>query len=102
MIFQHAILIFDTYLNTDGEDVYYLVFSSDPQNRSFEKYEQTESIVLGGEITKTETWNEKINIDFVKNTTKENEESVKEYYKKHGDALSYEDKKNGIRFIEND
>jgi hypothetical protein len=31
MIFQRAILIFDTYLNTDEEDVYYLSFSSDPQ-----------------------------------------------------------------------
>jgi hypothetical protein len=93
MIFQRAILIFDTYLNTDGEDVYYLAFTCNPQNRSFEKYEQTDSIVIGGEITKTKTWNEEINIDFVKNTTKENEKSVKEYYEKYGDSLSYEEKK---------
>jgi hypothetical protein len=93
LIFQHVILIFDTYLNDDGEDVYYLAFSSDPQKRTFIKYEQTESIVIGGEVTKRETWSEEINIDFIKNTAKDNEESVTEYYIKHGDALSYEEKK---------
>jgi hypothetical protein len=93
MIFKHAILIFDTYLNADGEDVFYLAFTCDPQKRAIIKYEQTESIFIGGEVTKRETWNEKINIDFVKNTAKENEESITECYKKYGDSLSYEEKK---------
>jgi hypothetical protein len=93
MIFQYTLLIFDTYLNADGEDVYYLAFTCNPRIRSFEKYEATQSIVIGGEVIKNDTWNEEINIDFVKNTVKENEESVKEYYKKYGDTLSYEEKK---------
>jgi hypothetical protein len=78
LIFQHAILIFDTYLNDNGENVYYLTFFSDPQKRLIIKYEQTQSIVIGGEVTKREIWSEEINIDFTKNTVKENEESVKE------------------------
>jgi hypothetical protein len=36
---QHLTFIFDTYLNADGEDVYYLAFTCNPRNRSFEKYE---------------------------------------------------------------
>jgi hypothetical protein len=92
LFFHHTLLIFDTYLNNNGEDVYYLVFTCNPRNRSFEKYEQTDSIVVGGEITKKGEWNEEINIDFIKNIAKTNEESVTEYYKKHGDALSYEEK----------
>jgi hypothetical protein len=60
LIFQHAILIFDTYLNYNGEDVYYLAFTCDLQKKIFEKYEQTDSIVVGGEVTKKGQWNEEI------------------------------------------
>jgi hypothetical protein len=38
-------------------------------------------------------WNEEINIDSINNNAKTNEESVTEYYKKHGNLLTYEEKK---------
>jgi hypothetical protein len=63
---QHTLLIFDTYF-------IYVVFSCDTQKRTFEKYEQTDSIVIGGEVTKKEKWKEEIDIDFVKNKGKKME-----------------------------
>jgi hypothetical protein len=69
-IFQHMSLIFETYVNDKGDDVYYLAFTCDPRNRSFEKYEQTDSIVIGGEVRKKGQWSEEINIDFTKNKSK--------------------------------
>jgi hypothetical protein len=32
-IFQHVFLIFDAYLSDNGEDVYYLAFTCDPQKK---------------------------------------------------------------------
>jgi hypothetical protein len=89
LFFQHSLLFFDTYLSDNGEDVYNLAFTCNPRNRLFEKYEKTDSIVVGGEITKKGEWNEEINIDFIKNTAK-NEELVTEYYMKYENILTYE------------
>jgi hypothetical protein len=69
-IFQHVFLIFDIYLSDNGEDVYKLAFTCDQWNRSFEKYEQTDSIVIGGEVTRKGQWSWEINIDFINNNTK--------------------------------
>jgi hypothetical protein len=40
------------------------------KKKSFEKYEQTDSTVIGREVTKKGQWSEEINIDFVNNNTK--------------------------------
>jgi hypothetical protein len=37
-----------------------------PQKRTYHKNEQTDSIVIDGEVTKKVKWNEEIDLDFVK------------------------------------
>jgi hypothetical protein len=58
-------------VNDKGDDVYYLAFSCDTRNISFEKYEQTDSIVISGEVIKKVKWNEEI--DFTNNKAKKME-----------------------------
>jgi hypothetical protein len=69
-VHQHTFLIFDTYLNDKGDDVYYIAFFCDTQTRKFDKYEQTDSFVIGGEVMKRAIWSEEIDLDFLKNKVK--------------------------------
>jgi hypothetical protein len=49
---QHSFLIFNTYLNDKGDDVYYLVHFCDTQTEKITKYEQVDLFVIGREVIK--------------------------------------------------
>jgi hypothetical protein len=82
---QNLFLIFDTYLNDKGNKVYYILYFCDLKAKQIFIFEQTDSSAIGREVTKNWKWNEEIDLNFVKNTQKQNLDSVTKYFDKFRD-----------------